>query len=116
MATRFKLMFLRSVTLINITPPGLRVRTECRSVGLKNNTGASAVRKQLNRMSLSYELRPMTWCVDHISRWARSASTARFSIMMTKQAKRELNDPGLDRILRAAAICLTGKSCFTRLA
>src|SRR6202043_136872 len=39
---------------------------------------------------------------DVIADWKTTAGTVGIRIMMTKEAKREPNDPGLDRILRAA--------------
>ncbi len=40
---------------------------------------------------------------DVIADWKETPGTVGIRIMMTKEAKREPNDPGLDRILRAAA-------------
>jgi predicted TIM-barrel fold metal-dependent hydrolase len=39
---------------------------------------------------------------DVIADWKKTPGTVGIRIMMTKEAKREPNDPGLDRILRAA--------------
>ncbi len=39
---------------------------------------------------------------DVISEWKKSPGTVGIRIMMPKEGKREVNDPGLDRILRAA--------------
>ena len=39
---------------------------------------------------------------DIIAEWKQTPGAVGIRIMMTKEAKREPNDPGLDRILRAA--------------
>jgi predicted TIM-barrel fold metal-dependent hydrolase len=40
---------------------------------------------------------------DIVVDWKQTPGAVGIRIMMTKEAKREPNDPGLDRILRAAA-------------
>src|SRR5260370_23265816 len=40
---------------------------------------------------------------DVIADWKKTPGTVGIRIMMTKEAQREPDDPGLDRILRAAA-------------
>ena len=39
---------------------------------------------------------------DVVADWKKTPGTVEIRIMLTKEAKREPNDPGLDRILRAA--------------
>jgi L-fuconolactonase len=49
---------------------------------------------------------------DIIADWKQTPGAVGIRIMMTKEAKREPNDPGLDRILRAAVKHVRSVECL----